>query len=134
MVLLYFVTIKMFWCYDALLGLVHEECIAKMRLLSLVDLSSDGSGQIPYELIRDTLQVNLFLVSMFVYSIFILICYWYKIFNCFVMINFYCKFNWSLFVTSLFLIMFFLFTTFYLRGSNSILLKLISWYWYVFSI
>ncbi|KHN28743.1 Eukaryotic translation initiation factor 3 subunit M [Glycine soja] len=39
-------------------GLVHEECIAKMRLLSLVDLSSDGSGQIPYELIRDTLQIN----------------------------------------------------------------------------
>jgi translation initiation factor 3 subunit M len=39
-------------------GLVHEECIAKMRLMSLVDLSSDGSGQIPYELIRDTLQIN----------------------------------------------------------------------------
>jgi len=39
-------------------GLVHEECIAKMRLLSLVDLSSDGSGQIPYELIRDTLQIS----------------------------------------------------------------------------
>ncbi|RZB43033.1 Eukaryotic translation initiation factor 3 subunit M isoform D [Glycine soja] len=52
-------------------GLVHEECIAKMRLLSLVDLSSDGSGQIPYELIRDTLQVNLFLVSMFVFVFFL---------------------------------------------------------------
>ncbi|XP_024642034.2 eukaryotic translation initiation factor 3 subunit M isoform X1 [Medicago truncatula] len=39
-------------------GLVHEECIAKMRLMSLVDLSADGSGQIPYELIRDTLQIN----------------------------------------------------------------------------
>ncbi|XP_061366513.1 uncharacterized protein LOC133309728 [Gastrolobium bilobum] len=38
--------------------LVHEECIAKMRLMSLVDLSSDGSGQIPYELIRDTLRIN----------------------------------------------------------------------------
>lgn len=47
-----------------LLGLVHEECIAKMRLMSLVDLSSDASGTIPYELIRDTLQVNLYLVSM----------------------------------------------------------------------
>ncbi|ESW23336.1 hypothetical protein PHAVU_004G038200 [Phaseolus vulgaris] len=39
-------------------GLVHEECISKMRLVSLVDLSSDGSCQIPYELIRDTLQIN----------------------------------------------------------------------------
>ncbi|BAT95196.1 hypothetical protein LR48_Vigan02g154700 [Vigna angularis] len=39
-------------------GLVHEECIAKMRLMSLVDLSSDASGTIPYELIRDTLQIN----------------------------------------------------------------------------
>ncbi|KAL2325673.1 hypothetical protein Fmac_024731 [Flemingia macrophylla] len=39
-------------------GLVHEECIAKMRLMSLVDLSSDESGQIPYELIKDTLRIN----------------------------------------------------------------------------
>ncbi|XP_027938299.1 eukaryotic translation initiation factor 3 subunit M-like isoform X1 [Vigna unguiculata] len=39
-------------------GLVHEECIAKMRLMSLVDLSSDASGTIPYELIRDTLRIN----------------------------------------------------------------------------
>ncbi|OIV90210.1 hypothetical protein TanjilG_01406 [Lupinus angustifolius] len=39
-------------------GLVHEECVAKMRLISLVDLSSDGSAQIPYELIKDTLQIN----------------------------------------------------------------------------
>ncbi|KAK7316284.1 hypothetical protein VNO77_35209 [Canavalia gladiata] len=39
-------------------GLVHEECIAKMRLMSLVDLSSYGSGQIPYELIRETLRIN----------------------------------------------------------------------------
>ncbi|RDX57625.1 Eukaryotic translation initiation factor 3 subunit M [Mucuna pruriens] len=39
-------------------GLVHEECIAKMRLLSLVDLCIDESGQIPYELIRDTLRIN----------------------------------------------------------------------------
>ncbi|XP_054803214.1 uncharacterized protein LOC129306567 [Prosopis cineraria] len=38
--------------------LVHEECITKMRLMSLVDLASDGSGQIPYALIRDTLQIN----------------------------------------------------------------------------
>ena len=44
-------------------GLVHEECIAKMRLMSLVDLGSDGSCQIPYELIRDTLRVNLHLLS-----------------------------------------------------------------------
>jgi len=52
-----------------LLGLVHEECIAKMRLMSLVDLSSDASGTIPYELIRDTLQVILYLVSMFCNSV-----------------------------------------------------------------
>ncbi|XP_044468782.1 eukaryotic translation initiation factor 3 subunit M-like [Mangifera indica] len=36
-------------------GLVHEDCITKMRLISLVDLGSGGSGQIPYALIRDTL-------------------------------------------------------------------------------
>jgi len=46
-------------------GLVHEECIAKMRLMSLVDLSSDASGTIPYELIRDTLRVNLYFYFMF---------------------------------------------------------------------
>ncbi|KAF5748921.1 eukaryotic translation initiation factor 3 subunit M [Tripterygium wilfordii] len=39
-------------------GLVHEDCIAKMRLMSLVDLASDESGQIPYALIRDTLRIN----------------------------------------------------------------------------
>ncbi|XP_028796596.1 eukaryotic translation initiation factor 3 subunit M [Neltuma alba] len=38
--------------------LVHEECITKMRLMSLVDLASAGSGQIPYALIRDTLRIN----------------------------------------------------------------------------
>ncbi|KAK4271912.1 hypothetical protein QN277_020535 [Acacia crassicarpa] len=38
--------------------LVHEDCVTKMRLMSLVDLASDGSGQIPYALIRDTLQIN----------------------------------------------------------------------------
>lgn len=41
------------------LGLVHEDCITKMRLMSLVDLGSSDSGQIPYALIRDTLQVDL---------------------------------------------------------------------------
>ncbi|KAJ7971090.1 Eukaryotic translation initiation factor 3 subunit M [Quillaja saponaria] len=39
-------------------GLVHEECITKMRLMSLVDLGSDRSSQIPYALIRDTLLIN----------------------------------------------------------------------------
>ncbi|KAK9757835.1 hypothetical protein RND81_01G189300 [Saponaria officinalis] len=38
-------------------GLVHEDCVAKMRLLSLVDLASK-SGQIPYAVIKDTLRVN----------------------------------------------------------------------------
>jgi translation initiation factor 3 subunit M len=40
------------------LGLVHEDCIAKMRLMSLVDLGSDETGQIPYSLVRDTLRIN----------------------------------------------------------------------------
>ncbi|KAK5835047.1 hypothetical protein PVK06_010731 [Gossypium arboreum] len=40
-------------------GLVHEDCITKMRLMSLVDLGSNESGQIPYALIKDTLRVNL---------------------------------------------------------------------------
>lgn len=39
-------------------GLVHEDCITKMRMMSLVDLASDESGQIPYALIKDTLQIN----------------------------------------------------------------------------
>ncbi|KAL8229198.1 hypothetical protein R6Q57_014098 [Mikania cordata] len=39
-------------------GLVHEECIAKMRLMSVVDLASNGSGQIPYSLIKDTLKIE----------------------------------------------------------------------------
>ncbi|GAB4828663.1 hypothetical protein Ancab_018328 [Ancistrocladus abbreviatus] len=39
-------------------GLVHEDCIAKMRLMSLVDLASNDSGQIPYALIKETLQIN----------------------------------------------------------------------------
>ncbi|PQP94825.1 eukaryotic translation initiation factor 3 subunit M-like [Prunus yedoensis var. nudiflora] len=39
-------------------GLVHEDCMTKMRLISLVDLGSDDSGRIPYSLIRDTLQIN----------------------------------------------------------------------------
>lgn len=29
-----------------------------MRMMSLVDLASDESGQIPYALIKDTLQIN----------------------------------------------------------------------------
>ncbi|KAH9626701.1 hypothetical protein KSS87_021600 [Heliosperma pusillum] len=39
-------------------GLIHEDCVAKMRLLSLVDLASNESGQIPYAVIKDTLRVN----------------------------------------------------------------------------
>ncbi|GFY82929.1 proteasome component (PCI) domain protein [Actinidia rufa] len=39
-------------------GLVHEDCIAKMRLMSLVDLASAESGQISYALIKDTLRIN----------------------------------------------------------------------------
>ncbi|XP_011009368.1 PREDICTED: eukaryotic translation initiation factor 3 subunit M [Populus euphratica] len=39
-------------------GLVHEDCITKMRLISLVDLASHESGRIPYTLIKDTLRIN----------------------------------------------------------------------------
>ncbi|KAJ6926771.1 eukaryotic translation initiation factor 3 subunit M-like [Populus alba x Populus x berolinensis] len=39
-------------------GLVHEDCIAKMRLISLVDLASHESGRIPYTLIKDTLRID----------------------------------------------------------------------------
>lgn len=39
-------------------GLNHEDCIAKMRLMSLVDLASGESGQIPYSLIRETLRID----------------------------------------------------------------------------
>ncbi|KAL1211365.1 hypothetical protein V5N11_023385 [Cardamine amara subsp. amara] len=39
-------------------GLIDEDCVTKMRLLSLVDLASDESGKVPYASIRDTLQVT----------------------------------------------------------------------------
>ncbi|XP_056866328.1 uncharacterized protein LOC130512398 [Raphanus sativus] len=39
-------------------GLVDDDCVTKMRLLSLVDLASDESGKIPYASIKDTLQVK----------------------------------------------------------------------------
>ncbi|KAJ0099703.1 hypothetical protein Patl1_21689 [Pistacia atlantica] len=47
-------------------SLVHEDCITKMRLMSLVDLGSGGSGQIPYALIRDTLRISEDEVEMWV--------------------------------------------------------------------
>lgn len=39
-------------------GLVHEDCVAKMRLISLIDLGASASGQIPFSLIRETLQIE----------------------------------------------------------------------------
>ncbi|XP_072983351.1 uncharacterized protein [Typha latifolia] len=39
-------------------GLIHEDCITKMRLMSLLDLSSNRSGEIPYSLIKDTLRIT----------------------------------------------------------------------------
>ncbi|EPS68962.1 hypothetical protein M569_05806 [Genlisea aurea] len=39
-------------------GLVHEDCVAKMRLISLIDLGKSESGQIPYSLIKDALQIE----------------------------------------------------------------------------
>ncbi|KAL3636544.1 hypothetical protein CASFOL_018843 [Castilleja foliolosa] len=39
-------------------GLVHEDLFAKMRLISLVDLGKNESGQIPYSSIKETLQIE----------------------------------------------------------------------------
>ncbi|KAH0852243.1 hypothetical protein HID58_094144 [Brassica napus] len=39
-------------------GLVDEDCVTKMRLLSLVHLASDEFGKIPYTSIKDTLQLK----------------------------------------------------------------------------
>lgn len=46
-------------------GLVHEDCVSKMRLISLVELGSNESGQIPYFLIKDTLQVIVIAMSLY---------------------------------------------------------------------
>ena len=49
-------------CFECFLpfyaGLVHEDCIAKMRLISLVDLGSNETGRVPYSHIKDTLRVG----------------------------------------------------------------------------
>ncbi|XP_024537089.1 eukaryotic translation initiation factor 3 subunit M [Selaginella moellendorffii] len=39
-------------------GLVHEECITKMRLMSLAGLASKASREIPYVTIKDALKVG----------------------------------------------------------------------------
>lgn len=50
-------------------GLVHDECVSKMRLITLIDLAShaSSSSQIPYSLIRDSLQVSV-LFAYFLFS------------------------------------------------------------------
>ncbi|CAN6374779.1 unnamed protein product, partial [Urochloa humidicola] len=40
------------------LRLAHEECIIKMNLISLLDMSSCCSGRIPYSAITEALQIN----------------------------------------------------------------------------
>jgi hypothetical protein len=45
-------------------GLVHEECITKMRLMSLTGLASKGSGEITYAVVREALKVSFFLSSV----------------------------------------------------------------------
>lgn len=47
--------------FSDIVGLVHEDCIAKMRLMSLVDLGSAESGRIPYSVIKDVLRVKSFM-------------------------------------------------------------------------
>jgi translation initiation factor 3 subunit M len=40
-------------------GLMHDECVSKMRLITMLDLASHApSAQIPYSLIRDSLLVS----------------------------------------------------------------------------
>ncbi|XP_060193655.1 uncharacterized protein LOC132622980 [Lycium barbarum] len=39
-------------------GLIHEDCVEKMRLLTLVDLGMTETGQIPYSMIKDTLKID----------------------------------------------------------------------------
>ncbi|KAM3354909.1 hypothetical protein ACQJBY_025582 [Aegilops geniculata] len=39
-------------------GLVHEDCITKMRLMCLLDLSGHCSGEIPYSAITKALEIN----------------------------------------------------------------------------
>ncbi|KAJ8544912.1 hypothetical protein K7X08_017495 [Anisodus acutangulus] len=39
-------------------GLLHEDCVEKMRLLTLVDLGMTETGQIPYSMIKDTLKID----------------------------------------------------------------------------
>ena len=63
-----------FWLFKNLhilslnVGLVHEDCITKMRLLSLADLASKGSGEISYASVRDTLRVICNLNSLLHYG------------------------------------------------------------------
>lgn len=56
-------------CFWHCLGLVHEDCIAKMRMISLVDLASDESAQIPYSVVKDTLQVYTPILVLSVYMV-----------------------------------------------------------------
>lgn len=39
-------------------GLVHEDCITKMRLMSLIDLSCNESGEIPYAKVTEALRIK----------------------------------------------------------------------------
>ena len=49
-------------------GLVHEECVTKMRLMSLLDLSSRCSSEIPYSAITVELKVNCPFYLLFIQS------------------------------------------------------------------
>jgi len=44
--------------YEQSTGLVHDDCITKMRLMSLLDLSSHCYGEVPYSAITSALQIN----------------------------------------------------------------------------
>ena len=49
-------------------GLVHEECVTKTRLMSLLDLSGCCSGEIPYSAITVELRVKWLFYLLFIQS------------------------------------------------------------------
>jgi len=54
-------------------GLVHEDCITKMRLMTLVDLSSNDAGEVPYSTIKEALQVILIYLTYCAYTFLFLV-------------------------------------------------------------
>ena len=64
----YILAAFLWFFYEQSTGLVHEDCITKMRLMSLLDLSSHCSGEVPYSAITSALQVNWLFYLLFIWS------------------------------------------------------------------